>query len=110
MKFLVRLTTTFPAGLSDDERARLLAAESARGRELVAAGTIEHLWRLPGRLANVGVWSVRDADELHAAIASLPLWRFMDVRVEALASHPLTEGAAEPLASQPAAGGAVDSR
>ncbi|MBU2669865.1 muconolactone Delta-isomerase family protein [Actinoplanes bogorensis] len=90
MKFLVRLTTMLPPEMNDERRNALLAAEAERGRELVTDGTIEQLWRLPGRLANVGVWSVPDADALHVALTSLPLWRWMDVQVEALANHPLT--------------------
>ncbi|MCO8274657.1 muconolactone Delta-isomerase family protein [Actinoplanes sp. TRM 88003] len=92
---MVRLETTLPSGMPEEERAALLAAELRRGRELVAAGTIDHIWRLPGRLANVGVWSVADADELHAVLGSLPLWRWMTVGVEALASHPLETGAVD---------------
>ena len=90
VKFLVRLTTTLPPEMPDDRRSALLAAEAERGRELVADGTIEQLWRLPGRLANVGVWSAPDADALHVALTSLPLWRWMSVQVELLATHPLT--------------------
>jgi muconolactone D-isomerase len=90
MRFLVRLETTLPPEMPEDERQALLAAELQRGQELVAAGAIEHIWRLPGRLANVGVWSAADPDDLHAALTSLPLWRWMTVQVEALAAHPLT--------------------
>lgn len=90
MRFLVRLETTLPPEMPEDQRSALLTAETRRGRELVDAGTVEHLWRLPGRLANVGVWAAADPDELHVALSSLPLWRWMSVQVEALASHPLT--------------------
>ncbi len=50
------------------------------------------IWRLPGRFANVSLYRTADATELHAALTSLPLWPFMDVRVEALAVHPLESG------------------
>jgi muconolactone D-isomerase len=91
VKFLVELVTSLPPDLPDADRAALLAAELERGRELVADGTIERIWRLPGRLANVGVWRAADADGLHAAISSLPLWRWMQVQVTSLAEHPLAE-------------------
>ncbi|GAA1615617.1 muconolactone Delta-isomerase [Actinoplanes couchii] len=86
---MVRLETDLPPEMPEAARDDLLAAERRRGEELVRAGTIEHLWRLPGRLANVGVWQAADPDDLHTAIGSLPLWRWMTVRVEALATHPL---------------------
>ena len=88
-EFLVQIEIGLPPSTPDDERATLLAAEAARGRELRDAGSIVRLWRVPGRRANVGIWSAADASELHEAIASLPLFPWMDVRVSALADHPL---------------------
>lgn len=90
MRFLVRLETRLPPEMPEPDRAALLAAESTRGEELIRAGTIEHLWRLPGRLANVGVWQAAGPDELHTHLSSLPLWKWMTVGVEALATHPLS--------------------
>jgi len=92
MRFHVRITVSLPPGLDPAERDRLLAAELARGRELHAAGTIVDIWRLPGRLANVGIWEAADATELHGLIASLPLFPYLVADVEALARHPITGG------------------
>lgn len=89
MEFLVRLSTTLPAEWSGERRAELLALEAARGRELRAAGTIAAMWRLPGQLANVGIWRAESPGALHDAISSLPAWRWMIVDVTALAPHPL---------------------
>ena len=86
-EFLVEIEIELPPSMPDDERATLLAAEAARGRELRAAGSIVRMWRVPGRRANVGIWSAADASELHEAIASLPLFPWMDVVVGALADH-----------------------
>jgi muconolactone D-isomerase len=88
--FLVTIQTQLPADLGDEARAELLAAEAAAGSRLRRAGVIEHIWRLPGRLANVGIWSVQSAEELDAALADLPLHRWQVVRVEVLAEHPLS--------------------
>jgi muconolactone D-isomerase len=60
-----------------------------RGRQLRASGVLRSIWRVPGRLANVAIWSAPDADRLHELLTSLPLWRWMDVQVTALATHPL---------------------
>lgn len=82
----------FPEGMPEERRAELFAAEARRGRELIEAGTLVRIWRLPGRLANVSLYRAADATELHAALTSLPLWPYMRVRIEALAAHPLDTG------------------
>lgn len=92
MKFLVEITIDLPPELRDpasERRAALLAAELERGVELRRAGTIEAIWRVPGELRNVGVWSAADATALHAAISSLPLATWMRSRVTPLADHPV---------------------
>jgi muconolactone delta-isomerase len=38
--------------------------------------------------AVVGLWEAADATVLHEALASLPMFPWMDVTVEALATHP----------------------
>ena len=89
MQFLVQLETSLPPELPEGERAALLAAEAERGRELRRDGVIVSIWRLPGRLANVGIWDAASPEELHDAVTSLPLWRWMTVAVTPLAQHPL---------------------
>lgn len=89
MEFLVQIDVNLPSTLVDAERAALLAAERDRGGELKRAGTIVRIWRIPGRLANVGVWSAADASALHEALCSLPVFAFTDVRVTPLAVHHL---------------------
>jgi muconolactone D-isomerase len=89
--FLVEIEIRLPGDLAPALRAELLADELARGVELAEAGTIRAIWRVPGRLANRGIWSAPDATELHVAITSLPLWPHMDVTVTPLAAHPLTD-------------------
>ena len=86
-EFLVEIEFELPPSTPDDERAALVEAEAARGRELRDAGSIVRIWRVPGRRANVGIWSAADASELHELIGSLPLFPWMDVQVRALADH-----------------------
>ena len=90
MEFLVRIEIGLPADMEAQRHELVLAAEDARGRELLAAGAIREIWRIPGRRANVGVWRAADATELHALLASLPLFPWMDAEVTPLARHPLT--------------------
>ena len=54
-------------------------------------GAIVRIWRVPGGLRNVGIWSAPDATALHALITSLPLSRWFSTEVEALATHPLEQ-------------------
>jgi muconolactone D-isomerase len=93
MEFLVHIDVRLPPELDAARREELLAAERVRGRELVERGTIARIWRIPGTLANYGIWQGADADEVHAAIAGLPLFSyFATVEVTALATHPLEAG------------------
>lgn len=92
MEFLVTIEIDH-ASIPAAERPRLLEAEMARGRELRGAGMLLRIWRLPGRRANVSLYRVADADALHDALTSLPLWPWMSIRVEALATHSLERAA-----------------
>ena len=87
MEFLVRAEIRIPATMSDAERTSLIDAENARAAELRRAGHLVRLWRIPGRLANWGLWSATDATELHSILTSLPFWTYRDMQVEALAQH-----------------------
>jgi muconolactone D-isomerase len=90
VEFLVHIAVRLPPDMAAARREELLAAERVRGRELMERGTIARIWRIPGTLANYGIWQGADADEVHAAIAGLPLFAyFATVEVTALATHPL---------------------
>jgi muconolactone D-isomerase len=88
MEFLVRFEINQPESMSPDERERLRVIERARAMELREEGVLKRLWRVPGRRAVVGLWETSDATALHEALASLPMFPWMDVDVEPLATHP----------------------
>jgi len=88
MEFLVRFEVNQPESISSEERERLRSLERARAMELREQGVLKRLWRIPGRRAVVGLWESSDATALHEALASLPMFPWMDVTVEALATHP----------------------
>jgi muconolactone D-isomerase len=93
VEFLVHIEVRLPPDIDAARRAELLADERQRGSELIERGTIVRIWRIPGTLANYGIWQGADADEVHAAIADLPLFPyFATVEVTALATHPLEAG------------------
>lgn len=89
MEFLVRIEIDLPDDMPMSRRQDLMDAEASRGRELLESGALVRIWRVPGRLANVSLYGVADATELHAALSSLPLHPWMHVDIEALAVHPL---------------------
>ena len=91
-EFLVEIHIDLPADMTDRQRADLQAREQATGRELMDAGTILRIWRVPGRTANVGIWTAPDVTSLHASIACLPMFRWMTATVHPLAAHPLETG------------------
>lgn len=88
MEFLVRFESAPPASMTPEEHERLRGLERERAAELRAEGVLKRLWRVPGRRAVVGLWEAEDATVLHDALVSLPMFTWMDVSVEALATHP----------------------
>jgi muconolactone D-isomerase len=89
VEFLVRIDIRTPADLAPERLAEMQQAETARAAELIAAGTLRRIWRLPGRRGNVSLYEAPDATALHEALSSLPLFPYMDIEVQALAVHPL---------------------
>jgi muconolactone D-isomerase len=88
MEFLVRTENTLPPDTPDDVREALRNGERERAMELREAGVLKRLWRVPGRNATIGLYEAADPAELHDALVSLPMWKWMDITVEALATHP----------------------
>jgi muconolactone D-isomerase len=75
--------------MTETERADLDVREAEAGTRLAVARKLIHIWRVPGRQANVSIWSCVDADDLHRSLTSLPAWPWMDITVRPIASHPL---------------------
>jgi muconolactone D-isomerase len=89
MEFLVTLRQDWTALRERPDLDDLVQREREAGAALLAEGTLCRIWRLPGERANVGVWSAPDATALHAHLAHLPLWPWLDAQVVALATHEL---------------------
>lgn len=88
MLFQVEMTVNVPYDVDKEALGRLKAEEKARAEALQREGKWRHLWRIAGRYANISIFDVADAGELHEIMMSLPLYPFMDVRVTALCRHP----------------------
>ncbi len=90
MLFLVRIDVGLDPALDPRARQELLDAERKRGEELKAEGLIVDMWRIPGRIANYGLWSAPSPTALHEALSSLPVFPYTSIDVTALAAHSLT--------------------
>jgi len=87
MDFLVHMEVARIEG-GDEKEEQLREQEAARSRELAKEGILLRLWRVPGQRENWGIWNADDADRLHDALSSLPLFRYLTITVHPLASHP----------------------
>ena len=92
MLFMVRMDVHVPHDFDTAEFDRLKAAEKVRAEGLQRSGKWRHLWRIAGKYANVSVFDVIDAAELHDIMLSLPLFPFMTTEVAALCRHPSAIG------------------
>jgi muconolactone D-isomerase len=90
MLFLVQIEVNLDPGMAAEDRSALLEAERRRGEELKSEGLIVDIWRIPGRVANYGLWRAPSPSVLHEALTSLPVFPFTRIEVTALAAHHLT--------------------
>jgi muconolactone D-isomerase len=88
MLFHVSIDVRIPHDADTEKIKHLSAQEHERAKELQEKGKWLHLWRVAGKFANVSVFDVESADELHEILNSLPLYPFMEVDVTALCHHP----------------------
>jgi muconolactone D-isomerase len=88
MEFLVRTTNHLPADTPAERVQELKRGERARAQELREAGVLKRIWRVPATRSSVQLLEARDATEVHDALASLPMFPWMEITVEALAVHP----------------------
>lgn len=92
MEFLVRLHNDLPPDTPAERRAELRTAERARAAQLREAAVLLKLWRVPGSRDAIGLFAAADATELHEVLASLPMFPWQTITVEALATHPQEAG------------------
>jgi len=89
MEFLACIEQNISPDMDPDQLAEVKAAEKVRGQELVDAGKLRRIWRIPGRRAVYALYRVDSTEELHEILASLPLFPWMDIEVTALSAHAL---------------------
>lgn len=87
MLFMVEMTVRIPQTLDPVVADKIKAEEKAYSQQLQRDGKWRHLWRVAGLYANVSIFDVKDADELHTLLTALPLYPYLDLKVTALAQH-----------------------
>ncbi|EOY5092254.1 MULTISPECIES: muconolactone Delta-isomerase [Citrobacter] len=88
MLFKVDMTVKIPYGMPANEIEEIKSREKAYSQQLQRDGKWRYIWRVAGQYANVSIFDVDDAEELHRILMALPLYPFMDIRIEALCRHP----------------------
>jgi muconolactone D-isomerase len=88
MLYLVRMDVHLPHDLDPEQGAEIVARERDYSQELQRSGKWPHIWRVVGEYANYSVFDVESHDELHQLLSGLPLFRYMEIDVTALAGHP----------------------
>ncbi|HCV9624182.1 TPA: muconolactone Delta-isomerase [Klebsiella pneumoniae] len=88
MLFKVEMTVIIPPGFPANEAEEIKQREKAYSQQLQREGKWRHIWRVAGLYANVSIFDVQDAEELHQILKGLPLYPFMAIKVEALCRHP----------------------
>jgi muconolactone D-isomerase len=89
VEYLVRAEQNIPPDTDPVMMADVKAREYRRALELVDAGILKRVWRIPGRRALFCLYETAEIDELHAALSSLPLFPWLDIEVIPLAGHHL---------------------
>ncbi|MCP4967028.1 MAG: muconolactone delta-isomerase [bacterium] len=89
MEFLARIEQDISPDMDPVRLAEVKAAEKVRGEELVAAGKLRRIWRIPGRRAVMALYRVDSLEELHEVLSSLPLFPWMDIQITPLSAHAL---------------------
>lgn len=87
MLYMVEMTVRIPQSADPEFVDTLKADEKALSQQLQREGKWRHLWRVVGQYANVSIFDVKDNDELHALLTSLPLYPYMEMKVTPLAQH-----------------------
>lgn len=88
MLFQVEMDVRLPPDMAPDVTDELKRVERECAQRMQREGKWRHLWRVAGRYANVSIFDVESADELHALLSSLPLFPYMAMTVTALCRHP----------------------
>ncbi len=100
-EFLVTFTVAVPPGTAAQMVADTEAREAQAALDLAGLGHLLRLWTLPGAGRALGLWQARDADQMQAILATLPLAPWMTVDATPLSPHPSDPAISYPPATAP---------
>jgi muconolactone delta-isomerase len=101
-EFLVTFTVTVPPGTPAQAVRDAEAGEAQAAHDLTDQGHLLRLWKLPGTGRALGLYRARDAAQLQALLAPLPLVPWMTMDTTPLSPHPSDPGIIHPKATAPA--------
>lgn len=87
MLFKVEMTVNLPTSMTKAEASDIKQRERDYSQRLQREGKWRHIWRIVGSYANVSIFDVENAEELHALLNALPLFPYMQINVQALCRH-----------------------
>ncbi|STV29323.1 L-Ala-D/L-Glu epimerase [Klebsiella pneumoniae] len=76
MLFKVEMTFNIPPGFSRQRGGGNKQREKSLFATITAGRQMRHIWRVAGLYANVSIFDVQDAEELHQILMGLPLYPF----------------------------------
>lgn len=88
VEFLTTLTVAVPPGTPSELVEDVYSREGNRSRELAEHGQLLRMWSLPGERRTLADWEVRDVEQLHEILASLPLAEWLAVETVPVTRHP----------------------
>ncbi|MFZ4831902.1 muconolactone Delta-isomerase [Rouxiella sp. Mn2063] len=88
MLYKVEMVVNIPPDMPKEVADEIKRREKNYAQKLQREGKWRHIWRIVGSYANVSIFDVDSHSELHDIISNLPLFPYMDIRVEALCRHP----------------------
>ncbi len=88
MLFKVEMNVNIPLDADPDAIDALKKKEKEYSQTLQRDGKWRHIWRVAGQYANISIFDIESNQELHDLLMALPLYPYMDLKVEALCRHP----------------------
>jgi muconolactone delta-isomerase len=100
-EFLTVFTLAVAPGTAVQAVQDTEAREAQRAHDLAGQGHLLRLWALPGDGRSLGLWQARDAAEMQAILAALPLAPWMTVDTTPLSPHPSDPAIIHPPTTTP---------
>jgi muconolactone delta-isomerase len=101
IEFLTTFTLNVPPGTAAQTVADTKAREAQAAHDLAGQGHLLRLWALPGAGRTLGLYQARDAAQMEAILAALPLAPWMTVDTTPLSPHPSDPGISRSPATTP---------